>query len=151
MAKRKRRSFTPEYKAEVVGLVRASGKSVCQVARELDLTETAVRAWVKQAAIDGKRDPQGPLTSEERAELTRLRREMKTVTMERDFLRKAAAPSSPRAVDELRAHRGGERELPEGADVPRPRAVPLWAPCLPDADRGNLMARNALCAFMLPP
>ena len=91
MAKRTRRSFTPEYKAEVVGLVRASGKSVGQVARELDLTETAVRNWVRQAAIDGKRDPQGPLTSEERAELTRLRREMKTVTMERDFLRKAAA------------------------------------------------------------
>jgi transposase len=91
MAKRTRRSFTPEYKAEVVGLVRASGKSVGQVAQELDLTETAVRNWVRQAAIDGKRDPQGPLTSEERAELTRLRREMKTVTMERDFLRKAAA------------------------------------------------------------
>jgi len=91
MAKRTRRSFTPEYKAEVVGLVRSSGKSVGQVARELDLTETAVRHWVRQAAIDGKRDPQGPLTSEERAELTRLRREMKTVTMERDFLRKAAA------------------------------------------------------------
>jgi transposase len=91
MAKRKRRSFTPEYKAEVVSLVRSSGKSVGQVARELDLTETAVRGWVRQAAIDGKRDPQGPLTSEERAELTRLRREMKTVTMERDFLRKAAA------------------------------------------------------------
>ena len=45
----------------------------------------------KQAAIDEKRDPQGPLTSEERAENTRLRRELKTVTMERDFLRKAAA------------------------------------------------------------
>jgi transposase len=69
MAKRKRRSFTPEYKAEVVGLVRSSGKTVGQVARELDLTETAVHAWVRQAAVDAKRDPQGPLTSEERAEL----------------------------------------------------------------------------------
>ena len=91
MAKRKRRSFTPEYKAEVVGLVRSSGKSVGQVAQELDLTETAVRTWVRQAGIDAKRDPQGPLTSEERAELARLRRELKTTTMERDFLRKAAA------------------------------------------------------------
>ncbi len=91
MAKRKRRSFTPEYKAEVVGLVRSSGKTVGQIARELDLTETAVRAWVRQAAVDAKRDPQGPLTSEERAELARLRRELKTTTMERDFLRKAAA------------------------------------------------------------
>ena len=88
---RKRRSFTKEYKAEVVALVRSSGKSAGQVAKELDLTETSVRAWLKQAAIDEKRDPQGPLTSEERAENTRLRRELKTVTMERDFLRKAAA------------------------------------------------------------
>jgi len=91
MAKRKRRKFTAEYKAEVVGLVRSSGKSVGQVAQELDLTETAVRGWVRQASIDARRDPQGPLTSEERAELTRLRRELKTTTMERDFLRKAAA------------------------------------------------------------
>ncbi len=74
-----------------MGLVRTSGKSIGQVAQELDLTETAMRAWVKQAGIDQKRDPHGPLTSEERAELARLRREMKTVTMERDFLRKAAA------------------------------------------------------------
>ena len=91
MEKRKRRRFTAEYKAEVVGLVRSSGKSIGQLAKELDLTETAVRAWVKQSSIDRRRDPNGPLTSEERAELTRLRREMRTVTMERDFLRKAAA------------------------------------------------------------
>jgi len=96
MGRRKRRKFTAEYKAEVVGLVRSSGKSVGQVAQELDLTETAVRAWVRQATIDGRPSPQGPLTSEERAELTRLRREMKTVTMERDFLRKAAVGSTGR-------------------------------------------------------
>jgi transposase-like protein len=88
---RKRRRFTAEYKAEVVRLVSTSGKSVGQVAKELDLTETSVREWVQQAAIDEKGDPRGPLTSEERAELTRLRRELKTVSMERDFLRKAAA------------------------------------------------------------
>jgi transposase len=87
----KRRSFTAEYKAEVVRLVRTSGKSVGQVAKELDLTETSVRAWVRQAAVDEKRDPRGPLTSEERSELTRLRRDLKTVSMEREFLRKAAA------------------------------------------------------------
>lgn len=73
-----------------VGLVRSTGKSVGQMARELDLTETAVRAWVRQASIDGKRDLRGPLTTEERAELARLRRELKTVTLEPDFLRKAA-------------------------------------------------------------
>lgn len=88
---RKRRSFTKEYKARVVALVCEGGKSVGAVARELDLTETAVRAWVRQAAIDKVQNPEGALTSEERAELTRLRRELKTVTMERDFLKKAAA------------------------------------------------------------
>lgn len=91
MERKKRRKFTREYKAEIVRLVRTSGKTIGQVAKELDLTETAVRAWVKRADIDEKRDPNGPLTSEERAEVTRLRRELKTVTMERDFLRKAAA------------------------------------------------------------
>ena len=88
---RARRSFTREYKAEVVKLIRTSGKSVGAVSRELGLTETSVRAWVRRAEIDERKDPQGPLTSEERAENTRLRRELKTVTMERDFLRKAAA------------------------------------------------------------
>jgi transposase len=91
MGRRKRRKFTPEYKAEVVKLVRTSGKSIGQVASELELTETAVRAWAKRADVDEKRDPNGPLTSDERAEVTRLRRELRTVTMERDFLKKAAA------------------------------------------------------------
>ena len=91
MGRRKRRKFTPEYKAEVVKLVRTSGKSIGQLSKELELTETAVRAWVQRADIDEKRDPNGPLTTEERAEMTRMRRELRTVTMERDFLRKAAA------------------------------------------------------------
>ncbi len=88
---RKRRFFTPEYKAEVVRLVHESGKSAGQVSKEMDLTETSVRAWVQQAEIDARRDPHGPLTSDEKAEMTRLRRELRIVTMERDFLKKAAA------------------------------------------------------------
>jgi transposase len=91
MEKRKRRKFTAEYKAGVVQLVRTSGKTVGQVARELDLTETAVREWVRRAEIDERRDPRGALTTEERSELARLRRELKTVMMERDFLRKVAS------------------------------------------------------------
>ena len=88
---RKRRRFTPEFKAEAVRVVRTSGKSIGAVARELDLTETALRAWVRQADTDQRRDPQGPLTSDERAELTRLRRELRAVEQERDFLKKTAA------------------------------------------------------------
>jgi transposase-like protein len=90
-AKRKRRHFTPEYKAEVVRLARTSGKSAGQLARELDLTETAVRAWINQADIDGGKAPNGELTTAEREELARLRREVKTLQMEREILRKATA------------------------------------------------------------
>lgn len=88
---RKRRSFTAEFKAEAVRIARTSGKTIPQVAHELDLTETSLRAWVKQAEVDEHPDPQGPLTTEERTELSRLRRELRTVEMERDFLKKTAA------------------------------------------------------------
>jgi len=59
MAKRKRRSFTKEFKAQAVRVVRESGKPVGTVARELDLTETALRSWVRQAAVDAGRGPAG--------------------------------------------------------------------------------------------
>lgn len=91
MAKRKRRVFTTEFKAEAVRLVRESGKSVPTVARELDLTETALRSWVRQAEVDAGRGAPGALTSEEREELGRLRRETRTLRMEREILKKAAA------------------------------------------------------------
>ena len=88
---RPRRTFTPEFKAEAVRILRTSGRTVQAVARELDLTPTCLRAWVQQAAIDEQPDPRGALTTDERAELTRLRRELRTVEMERDFLKKTAA------------------------------------------------------------
>ena len=89
MTARPRRSFTPEFKAETVDLVRTSGKSVAQVCRDLDLTETAVRRWVAQADIDaGRRDG---LTTAEREELSQLRREVRMLRQERDILAKATA------------------------------------------------------------
>jgi transposase len=91
ITKRKRRLFTPEFKAEAVRLVRGSGKTVAEIARELDLTATCLRAWVNQAAVDEKGDGQGALTTDERAELTRLRRELRRVEQERDFAKKCAA------------------------------------------------------------
>ena len=91
MARRKRRSFTPEYKAEIVDLIRSSGKSAGQVAEEMDLTETAVREWLKQAKVDAGEGPAGALTTAEREELTKLRRENKTLRLEREILKKAAA------------------------------------------------------------
>ena len=91
--KRKRRKFTPEFKAEVVRLVKLGDKSVGQIAKELDLTETAVREWVSRAEIDAGKHPagDGPLTTDEREELRRLRRENKRLEMEREILKKATA------------------------------------------------------------
>ncbi len=66
MAKRKRRAFTEEFKAETVRLIRESGRSIAVVARELGLTESAVRAWVRQGGIDAGHGPAGALTTEER-------------------------------------------------------------------------------------
>ena len=87
MEKRARRKFTAEYKAEVVRLVRDGGKSIGQVSRELDLTESAVRHWVSQSAIDAVGGGTGALTTAERAELVALRREARTLRMEREILR----------------------------------------------------------------
>lgn len=89
--KRKRRHFTPEFKAEVVALVRKGGKTAGQVARDLQLTETSVRAWVRQAEIDDGGGGTGALTTSERDELAALKREVKTLRMEREILKKATA------------------------------------------------------------
>jgi transposase len=70
---RRRRAFTPEFKADIVERCRAGDRSIGQVARDFDLTETAVRSWVTQAETDAGERP--GLTSDERAELARLRRE----------------------------------------------------------------------------
>jgi transposase-like protein len=71
MAKRKRRKFTAQFKAEAVRLCQVGDRSVGQVARDLDLTETALREWVKIAEVDAGKGPPGALTSTEREELTR--------------------------------------------------------------------------------
>jgi len=112
MATRKRGHFTPEHKAEVVKLAQTSGETPGQLARELDLTETAVRAWIKQAEIDAGKGESSALTSE-REELAMLRRENKTLKMEREIPRKRR-PSSPRRRGEVRVHRGGEGLFPGG-------------------------------------
>src|SRR5262245_41872431 len=91
MARRKRRAFTPECKAEAVRLTQVGDRSITQVAKDLDLTETALREWIKRAETDTGRGPAGALTTAEREELTRLRREVKRLEMEREILKKAAA------------------------------------------------------------
>jgi transposase-like protein len=89
--RRARRHFTPEFKADVVRLCREGGESVGAVSRRLDLTETAVREWVRQAEVDAAGGTSDALTTVEREELHRLRRENKRLQMEREILKKAAA------------------------------------------------------------
>jgi transposase-like protein len=91
MERRKRRAFTKEFKAETVRLVVEGGRSISEVARDLDLTESALRLWVHQAEVDAGRGRPGELTTAEREELQRLRREVKTLRLEREILKKAAA------------------------------------------------------------
>lgn len=91
MSNKPRRQFTPEQKAEAVEIVKQSGKPISQIAKEMGLTESALRNWVNQAQIDQTKAPNGPLTTEERQELAKLRRENKRLAMERDFLKKVAA------------------------------------------------------------
>jgi transposase len=88
--KRPRRSFTDEFNAGAVRLVLDEGKIVPQVTRDLDLTQSALRTWVERARADRSKGKTG-LTSEERAELARLRKEVRELRMEQEILKKAAA------------------------------------------------------------
>ena len=89
-SRRARRQFTDEFKAEAVRLVLDEGRTVGAVARELDLTETAFRHWVEQARAD-RSDGKTGVTSAEREELARLRKENRQLRMDREILVKAAA------------------------------------------------------------
>jgi transposase len=81
--------YPPEFKAEAVQLVRSSDRSISRIAKDLGVSGNSLRTWVKQAEIDqGEREG---LTTTEREELRRLRREVKVLHQERDFLKKAAA------------------------------------------------------------
>ena len=88
--RRPRRQFDDEFKAQAVRLVLQDGKSVGAVARDLDLTESALRQWVKRARADRTHGRTG-LTTAEREELARLRKENRELRTERDILKKAAA------------------------------------------------------------
>ena len=87
-----RRTFTREFKAEAVRRIAEQGKSLAEVARELDLGESMLRAWKQALAAGGGQAFPGkgnPPAQEE--ELRRLRAEVKRLTMERDILKKATA------------------------------------------------------------
>ncbi|MFF7987779.1 transposase [Streptomyces sp. NPDC007901] len=82
-------AFTSEFKAEIVELCRRGDRSVGQIAKDFDLTETAVRLWVSRAEVDaGERDG---LTSSEREELAALRRENRRLREDVEVLKRATA------------------------------------------------------------
>jgi len=88
--KRVRRVHTPEFKADTVKLVRAGGRKVAQVARDLGLAGSVVHAWAWQSGGDAGGGPGGALTTAEKEELSQLRREVKVLRMEREILKRAA-------------------------------------------------------------
>ncbi len=83
--------YPPAFRAEAVELARTSGKGIPQLAHDLGVSEQALRGWIKRAQIDAGRGQPGELTTAEREELRRLRREVKVLQQEREILRKAAA------------------------------------------------------------
>jgi len=96
MARRKRRKFTNAFKADAVKLCEAGGRSIAQVAADLDLTETALREWVKRTATDAGKGPPNVLTTAERDELSELRKRVKRLEMEREILK-----NHPRVFSDL--------------------------------------------------
>jgi transposase len=88
--RRERRQFSREFKDGAIRLVLDEGKTIAQVARDLDLSSSALRSWVNQEKADRSQGKTG-LTTEEREELRRLRKEVRVLRMERDILKKATA------------------------------------------------------------
>src|SRR5215469_4329563 len=88
---RRRRAFTAEFKAEIVELCQRGDRSIGQVSRDFDLTETAVREWVRQAERDAGTRDDGGLTSDERKELAQLRKENRRLKEDVEILKRATA------------------------------------------------------------
>jgi transposase len=89
MAGRTRPPYPPEFRQQIVELARA-GRTPEELSREFEPTATTIHKWVKQADLDAGVRSDG-LTSSEREELSRLRRENKQLRLEREILKKAAA------------------------------------------------------------
>ena len=91
MSERTKRRYTREQKEDAVRLVKVSGQSIARTAEDLGIPENTLQNWVRQAKVDAGEGSEGAYTTEEKAEMRRLRKELRRVTMERDFLKKAAA------------------------------------------------------------
>lgn len=119
--------YPPEFKREAVELYRSSDKSIPKMAEELGIASESLRRWIRQHEVDaGEREG---LTTEERQELSRLRREVRVLKQEREFLKKAreafglSSSRGRKGLGELllQAHRGGEDQLPRPVHLPDAR------------------------------
>ena len=91
MAKKKRRKFKAEYKAEVVDILNRGEKSLSQLCRDLDLVPSVVGNWRKALNVAKGTGSATSSVMQESTEIAELRRELRQVKMERDFLKKTAA------------------------------------------------------------
>jgi transposase len=129
--KRPRRTFTDEFKANAVRLVLDEGKSVGAAARDLDLTESSLRNWVERARADRTHGRTG-LTTAEREELARLRKENRILQEEREILKNfsralahpTCGPETPRGT--LARTRGCDRPLSGDITNPLKNMVRGW-------------------------
>ncbi len=83
--------YPPEFRSEAVRLARSSDQSIPALAADLGVSSEALRHWLRRDDADAGRGQGRDLTSDEREELRRLRREVKALQQEREILRKAAA------------------------------------------------------------
>ena len=88
---RKRRRFSSQFKKDAVNLVAEGGVTIGQAARDLDIYETTLRRWMKNEQVENGEGPAGTMMTGEAKELRRLRRENRTLKMEREILKKATA------------------------------------------------------------
>jgi len=87
--RRPRRNFSDDFKAGAVALVLKEGKTVAQVSEDLDLTASCVGQWVEQARANAGKSTRGTLTTDEKEELAKLRKEVRELRLEREILKKA--------------------------------------------------------------
>ncbi len=107
---RRKLSYPPEFREEAVRLVRDGGKSIGAVAKDLGIADQSLRNWVKQSDLDAGRRTDG-LTTEERAELRRLRRENRVLREEREILKKVVHAAVCGTSERMKLLVGGTRRV----------------------------------------